>query len=30
MILSREVPYLERCLDSAVEENGIHGIVGRW
>ena len=30
IILSDRAPYLERCLPDAVEQDGLHGIMGVW
>ena len=30
IILTDHAPYLERCLPSAVEQDGLHGIMGVW
>lgn len=30
IILSDHAPYLERCLPGAVEQDGLHGIMGVW
>ena len=30
IILSDIAPYLERCLPDAVEQDGLHGIMGVW
>lgn len=30
LIFAKEVPYLEKCLPTAKDQDGIHMIIGRW
>jgi len=30
IILADQAPYLERCLPGAVEQDGLHGVMGSW